>query len=171
MGLRHQVLLILCFSSVLVSPTVQAKDWYLTTQAMQCDKLDNCLHFADVFIGDKDFRNSMLEALRQADIAQPSWLPHGVNSPMVPLTVGTHPFLLGSICEPRNCEEHRMLVLYSAEGANVVGLYEVEKHGEQRWFGHPDMLEKKLIRDLIDGDSELNLDMELAKVYPVIVKY
>ncbi|MBA4390645.1 MAG: hypothetical protein C0399_06890 [Syntrophus sp. (in: bacteria)] len=115
--------------------------------AFTCTKSEfDCPFFSDIYANDTGFRKSFVDALKSARISQPSWIPDGTQSPLVPVTVADKTYLKGFICEPHNCERHQVIFLYFESQKQTIGKY-VHENGDPIWFGNPTRLEREKLNN------------------------
>ncbi|MDC8758496.1 Ivy family c-type lysozyme inhibitor [Janthinobacterium fluminis] len=143
---RHARLLLL-FALSLPALPLQAKESPVE-QALRCTKSTACPYFPEAYKRDRDFRDAFKDALKQAGIKRPRWVPDGVSGPVEPVVVGGAKMLFTNVCEPHNCGDHRLMLLYRVDSKSMAGLYISDADGKisKTFFGNPSQAEQDVLK-------------------------
>ncbi|NHO31863.1 Ivy family c-type lysozyme inhibitor [Acetobacter fallax] len=75
-------------------------------------------------------------------VTLPAWVtgPAATSVPTTSVTIGGTPYLSGHLCQPHNCADAQMEVIFSADGAKSWGLLSRRRGGRlyQMPLGEPD---------------------------------
>lgn len=121
----------------------------LTEQILPCSQTDNtCLTIPDFYEKNSKFKLEFQRVLKEANIAEPSWVPDGVSSPFKRMSLYGEAYVMGFICEPHNCGEQSIYAAYNEGSKKIFGVY--NSGAGLKWFGSPNDSETNLICEYSD---------------------
>ncbi|WP_210419257.1 Ivy family c-type lysozyme inhibitor [Acetobacter vaccinii] len=87
-------------------------------------------------------RNPKFAKAYQSMVKLPEWaaLPHATSTPTTPLSIGGKHYRVGNLCEPHNCGNNQLEVIFTEDGHKAWGLLSSTIGGKvyQMPLGDPD---------------------------------
>ncbi len=124
----------------------------------------DCPYFTNVYNGDLDFRNSLLDALKKSGFAIFEW---DLEVPMTPIIIGGESFIYGQAWT--KFTDERVEVLYSLKSKISVGLY-YQEYDKGRFFGNPSTKEQQVLKDISEHSGKNPIGKAASEgPFPVVV--
>lgn len=125
---------------------------------------DGQFRLNELFASDPAYQHSW-QALVEEESRLPAWVMNlnGIASPMQGLDDNGDKYLVGQLCDARNCFNQRLYVAFSWDKDDAYALYvqlpdslpqdkAPSQHATLRWLGEPDEAVRQLLQEQLKSD-------------------
>ncbi|MCP8462466.1 inhibitor of vertebrate lysozyme family protein [Pseudomonas sp. ZM23] len=134
-------------------------------QALAADADKDAQYRLDELLSSDPQYRQTWQSLIEDESRLPDWVMNlsGTATPMQAVDEQGDKYLVGELCEPHNCADHRLYVAFSWDKEKAYALYvkvpeglpadkSPSRHASFRWLGDPDEEVKRILDDQLKSD-------------------